>query len=126
MNYEIEDILNEKHKLAFIMLRMHKKADKGVLSNLIMMQLVYNNLFIHILYIIISSIGLLTLCNDFIPDFKEHIYLSNYLRHLTPFIFVNKLQISNITYISICIIIVSTRDTNTLNILIISTKNINI
>ena len=53
MNCEIEDILNEQNKFAFIMLRMHKKADKGVLTHLIMMQLVYNNIIIHMLYIII-------------------------------------------------------------------------
>ena len=57
------------------------------------------------LFIIISSIGLIILCNDFIPDYNNHIYLSNYLRHLTPFSFAVKLKISNLAYIFICIFI---------------------
>ena len=105
MKYEIYDLLNDDNKYGLTILRMHKKADKGVLINLILKLIVCRNIIIHILFIIISSIGLLTLCNDFIPDDK-HLYLSTYLRsYLTPYSFVEKLQLSNLAYIIICLII---------------------
>ena len=77
MKYEISDILNEKNKFGLIKLRIHKKVDNHVLSNLIIMLTIYNNIIIHILFIIFSSIGLIILCNNFIPDFNRYIYLSN-------------------------------------------------
>ena len=105
MKYEISDILDEKNRYGLTMLRMHKKVDKGVLSNLILMLIVYDYNIIHILFIVVSSMGLIILCNDFIPDYQKYIYLSNWLRHLTPFLLVEKLQISNYAYIFICFII---------------------
>ena len=105
MKYEISDILNEKNKFGLIKLRIHKKVDNHVLSNLIIMLTIYNNIIIHILFIIFSSIGLIILCNSFIPDFNRYIYLSNWLKHLTAFSFVEKLQLSHFSYIIICVII---------------------
>ena len=105
MKYEISDLLNEKYKYGLTMLRMHKKADKGILFLLIFKLYAYNFYFIHILFIIISSMGLLILCNDFIPNYKKYIYFSNWLRYLTPHYLVKKLHISNNSYIIICSII---------------------
>ena len=105
MKYEISDLLNEDNKNGLTMLRMHKKVDKGVLTHLILILIVSHNIIIHILFIIISSIGLIILCNDFIPDYDNHIYLSDWLRHLTPFSFALKLKLSNLAYIIICVII---------------------
>ena len=105
MKYEISDLLNEDNKNGLTMLRMHKKADKGVLSHLILILIVCHNIIIHILFIIISSIGLIILCNDFIPEYNSHIYLSDWLRHLTPFSIALRLKISNLAYIIICVII---------------------
>ena len=51
MKYEISDILDEKNRYGLTMLRMHKKVDKGVLSNLILMLIVYDYNIIHILFI---------------------------------------------------------------------------
>ena len=105
MKYEISDLLNEKYKYGLTMLRMHKKADKGILFLLIFKLYAYNFYFVHILFIIISSMGLLILCNDFIPNYKKYIYFSNWLRNLTPHYLVKKLHISNNSYIIICSII---------------------
>ena len=105
MKYEISDVLNEKNKYGLAMLRMHKKVGKDILSDMIMILLGYHNIIINILYIIVSSMSLIILCNDFIPDFDKNKYLSNWLRYLTPFSFVEKLQLSHFAYIIICIFI---------------------
>ena len=105
MKYEISDILNDRYKYGLTMLRMHKKANKGILSYLILKISIYDYYIIHILFLIISSMGLLILCNDFYPDYSQHIYLSNWLRYLTPYSFVKKLHISHFEYIIICLII---------------------
>jgi hypothetical protein len=49
--------------------------------------------------------GLLILCNNFYPEYKNQIYLSNWLRYLTPFSIVERLHISHFSYIIICLII---------------------
>ena len=105
MKYEISDILNDKYKYGLTLLRIHKKANKGVLPFLILKISIYNYHIFHFLYIFISSMGLLILCNNFDPDYKKYIYFSNWLRNLTPFSIVERLHISHLSYIIICLII---------------------
>lgn len=108
MKYEpaSSEILNDKNKYKLTILRMNKKANKGVLFYLIMKISIYNYLIIHILFIIISSIGLLILSNDFNPDYSKYKYLSNWIRLITPYSIVKTLKISHLTYIIICSVII--------------------
>ena len=105
MKYEISDLLNNKNFLGFTMLRMHKKANKGVLSLLIFKQSICHHFIVHFLFILISSMGLLILCSNFVPNYDKYIYLSNWLRYLTPFFIVEQLKISHFVYLIICSII---------------------
>ena len=108
MKYEpaLSDIMNDKNKYNLTILRMNKKANKGVLFYLIMKVSIYNYIIIHILFIIISSIGLLILCNEFNPDHHKYKYLSNWIRLITPYTLVKTLKISHLTYIIICSVII--------------------
>ena len=47
--------------------------------------------------------NILILCGDFIPN-KNNTYLSTYLTFLTPFSIVEKLRITNLSYIILCTI----------------------
>ena len=105
MKYEISDILNEKYKYGYTILRVHKKANIGILGILISKKSTYNYTLIHFLFIIVSSMGLLILCNDFTPDYDKYLYFSNILRYLTPFYIVKILNLSHFSYIVICAII---------------------
>ena len=108
MKYEpaLSDILNDKNKYNLTILRMNKKTNKGILFYLIMKISICNYIIIHILFIIISSIGLLILCNDFNPDYTKYKYLSNWIRLITPYTLVKTLKISHFTYIIICSVII--------------------
>ena len=100
------EILNDKNKYRLTILRMNKKANKGVLFYLIIKVSIYNYLIIHILFIIISSMGILILSNDFSPDYSKYKYLSNWIRLITPYSIVKALKISHLTYIIICSVII--------------------
>ena len=80
MKYEISDLLNDKNKYALTILRMHLKANKNVLPFLIITIMIYDNIIIHALFIIISSMGLLILTSDLIPDYIKFnkIFYYNY------------------------------------------------
>ena len=97
------DISKEKYGLTF--LRIHKKSHKDIIPYLMLKLSIYEYPLIHFLFIIISSIGILILCNDFIPNYNKYKYLSNWLRYLTPFILVQKLKITHYSYIIFCVII---------------------
>ena len=106
MKFEISDLLNDKNKYALTILRMHIKANKNVLTFLIMKIMIYDNIIIHALFIIISAMGLLILTSDFIPDYNSNYkYISICFRFLTPYSFVEKFQLSNYEYIIICSVI---------------------
>ena len=106
MKYEISDLLNDKNKYALTILRMHLKANKNVLPFLIITIMIYDNIIIHALFIIISSMGLLILTSDLIPDYNSNYkYISICFRFLTPYSFVEKFQLFNYEYIIICSII---------------------
>ena len=105
MKYDISDLLNNKNSLGYTMLRIHKKANKGVLALLILKQTVYHYFIIHFLFIIISSMGLLILCSDFFPNYDKYFYFSNWLRYLTPYYIVKKFKITHTLYLIICGII---------------------
>ena len=105
MKYEISNILNDKNKYVLTISRMHKKVDKGILFFLLMKISISDSMIIHILYIFISSMGLLILSSDFIPNYNKYYCLSTCLRILTPFSFVEKIQLTHFSYIIICSII---------------------
>ena len=102
MKYEIIDLLNDKYKYGLTILRVHKKINKTIIPLLLMKITVSEYSIIHILFIIISSMPLLILSNDFIPDYNKYFYFSNWFRYLTPFSLVAKLQLTHFTYIIIC------------------------
>ena len=105
MKYEISDLLNEKYKYGLTLLRIHNKANKGIIATLILKISMSDYTIIHFLFIIISSMGLLILSSDFSPDYDKYMYFSSALRYLTPYNFIKKLQISHYAYIIICFII---------------------
>ena len=105
MKYDLSNIVNDKYKFGLTILRMHKKVNKGVLPFLIMKKIICQNILIYIIYIIISSLGFIILCSDFIPDYNKYKYLSSWLRVLTPLSFIEKLKLSHLSYIIICFII---------------------
>ena len=106
MKYEISDLLKERYKYGLSILRIHKKANKGVILFLTLKLVIYDNIIIHILFSIISSMGLLILSNDFIPDYNKYYYLSNTFRFFTPFSITEKLNISHYSYIILCLLII--------------------
>ena len=106
MKYEISDLLDDKYKYGLTILRMHGKANKShLLPYIIMKIIICDNIIFLILYIIISSLGFIILSSDFIPDYNKYKYLSTWIRFLTAFSFIEKLNISNYEYIIICSII---------------------
>ena len=104
MKFEPSDILNDKYKFDLIKLRVHNKVKYSIVSHLFLKQSITGYKFIHIAYIIISSIGLLILSNEFIPQEKQK-YFSNYIREITIFSFAKRLKITHSTYLIICAII---------------------
>ena len=105
MKIEISDLLNGKYHYDLIKLRVHKKIKIPIVSSLFLKQSILDFKFIHIIYIIISSMSLLILTNDFIYDKNEYLFFSSYLRELTPFSLVKRLKVSHSTYLIICAII---------------------
>ena len=104
MKFEPSDILNDEYKFDLIKLRVHNKVKYSIVSHLFLKQSITSYKFIHIAYIIISSIGLLILSNEFIPQEKQE-YFSNYIREITIFSFAKRLKITHSTYLIICAII---------------------
>ena len=104
MKFEPSDILNDEYKFDLIKLGMHKKIKYNIVSHLFLKQSITGLKFIHIFFIIISSIGILILSNEFIPR-EKHEYLSSYLREITIFSFTKRLKMTHSTYLIICAII---------------------
>ena len=104
MKFETSDLLNNEYKFDLIKLRMHKKVKYNVIYSLYLKHSITSYKFIHIIFILISSMGLLILSNEFIPIEKQ-IYFSKYLREITIFSFVGKFKMSHSTYLIICGII---------------------
>ena len=105
MKYEISDLLNDKYKYGLTLLRIHKKINKGIIPLLLMKITVTEERIFYTLFIIISSIPLLILSNDFIPVYNQYYYFSTCLRYLTPLSLVTKLRLTHTVYIIICICI---------------------
>ena len=105
MKYEISDIIQNKYIYGLTILRIHKKADKGVTFKMILKIPIYSYFLVHLLFIVLSSINTLILCGDFIPN-NENIYLSTVLRYVSPYFLVDVFHINNISYIIICTIII--------------------
>ena len=104
MKFETSDILNDEYKFELIKLRMHRKVKYNIVSQLFLKQSITNYKFIHIAYIILSSIGLLILSNEFMPR-EEQQFFSNYIREITIYSFTKRLKITHSTYLIICAII---------------------
>jgi len=105
MKYEISDIIQNKYIYGLTILRIHKKANKGVILKMVLKIPLYTNYFIHFLFLIINSMNIIILCGDFIPN-RNNTYLSTYLTFLTPFSIVEKLRLTNLSYLIICTIII--------------------
>ena len=105
MKYEISDIIQNKYIYGLTILRIHKKAYKGVTFKMILKIPIYSYFLVHFLFIAINSINTLILCGDFIPN-NENIYLSTVLRYVSPYFLVDVFHINNISYIIICFIII--------------------
>ena len=101
MKYEVSDIIKNKYIYGLTILRIHKKADKGVIFKMVLKIPIYTYFLVHFLFLIVSSMNTLILCGDFIPN-SEGIYLSTWLKKLTPYFIVEKFHITNLSYIIIC------------------------
>lgn len=104
MKLEISDLLNEDNKFELITLRIHKKIKHRIISYLFLKQSMTSYKFIHILYIIISSISLIILSNEFIP-IESRRYFSDYFREITFYSLTKRLKISHSAYLIICAVI---------------------
>ena len=101
MKYEISDIIQNKYIYGLTILRIHKKADKGVTYKMILKIPIYSYFLVHFLFLLINSMNVLILCGDFIPN-SENIYLSTVLSSISPYFLVNKFYINNLTYLISC------------------------
>ena len=104
MRLEISDLLNEDYKYDLIALRMHGKVKHRIIPYLFLKQTITGYKFIHIIYILISSISLLILSNEFIPSDNRK-YFSHYFREITFYSLTKRLKISHSTYLIICLVI---------------------
>jgi len=107
MKYEISEIINDKYICGSTILRMHKKIKKDVVYKIIFKFSFSSSFVIHFLFIIFNSMYTIILCNDLILNFKNSYHISKWLRVLTPFFSVEKINLDNLTYIIICIIILT-------------------
>ena len=105
MKYEISEIINDKYTSGSTILRIHKKISKEVIDKMIIKLSFSSSFPIYLLFIIFNSMYTFILCNDFILNFNNSYHISKFLRILTPFFYVEKLNINNLTYLIICSII---------------------
>ena len=105
MKYEISEIINDKYNCGSIILRIHKKINKEVTDKMIIKFSFSSSFAIYLLFIIFNSMYTFILCNDFILNFNNSHHISKFLRILTPFFYVEKLNINNLAYLIICSII---------------------
>ena len=106
MKYEISDIIQNKYIYGLTILRIHKKADKGVTFKMILKIPIYSYFLVHFLFLVINSMNILILCGDFIPN-SNNIYLSTVLSSISPYFIVNIFYVNNLSYLIICTIIIS-------------------
>ena len=106
MKYEFSDVINENYIYGLTLLRMHKKADIGVSSMMIMHICICKNVAVYLALIFIYSFPSLIFCGEFIPDYENNKYLSEIFRYLTPYNYVKKLHLKHSTYIILVIVII--------------------
>ena len=106
MKYEISDIINDKYIYGLTVLRIHNKVNKNVIYKILFKFLIKNSILIHLLFLIFNSMGMIVLCSDFVDDYDNNLYLSKYLRILTPIFLIETFHIDNLTYIIICSILI--------------------
>ena len=107
MKYEISEIINDKYISGSTILRIHKKISKEVIDKMIIKFSFSSSFVIYLIFIIFNSMYTFILCNDFILNFNNSYHISKFLRILTPFFYVEKLNINNLTYLIICSIILN-------------------
>ena len=105
MKNEISDLNKNKYELA--LLRIHKKIKKEILYKMNIKNYIYNSFKINFLFIVLNSIHTIILCNDFIINYNNsNLNYSKWIRFFTLYYLVEKLKISNETYLTICIILI--------------------
>ena len=105
MKYEVSDIIQNKYIYGLTILRIHKKADKGVIFKMVLKVPIYTYFLVHFLFLIVSSMNTLIFCGEFLPN-NKNVNLSTWLKKLTPYFIVEKFHITNLSYIIICTIII--------------------
>ena len=104
MKFEASDLLNEEYNLDFIKLRIHNKIKHKIVSYLYLKQAISHYSFVHIIFIVLSSVSLLILSNEFIPQ-EDNKYFSYYFRELTAYSLTKRLKISHSDYLIICAVL---------------------
>jgi len=106
MKYEISDIINEKNIYGLTILRIHQKVNKGVKFRMILKISISDNFLIHLLFILFNSIATIILCSDFNNDYNNNnIYLSKWIRIITPYYLIKNSNLNHLIYIIICSIL---------------------
>ena len=105
MKYEISDVINDKYIYGLTILRIHKKVNKSVIFRMVLKIPICNYFIYFLLALIFNSMGLIILSCDFNNDYSNNsIYLSKYIRIITPLYFIEKININNLSYLIICLI----------------------
>lgn len=103
MKYEISDVINDKYIYGLTILRIHKKIDKSLIFRMILKIPITTSFVFFLISLIFNSIGIIILSCDFIHDYNSNnIYLSKYIRFITPLYLLEKIYINNHSYLIIC------------------------
>ena len=103
MKYEISEVINDKYIYGLTILRIHKKINKSILFRMVLKIPICNYFIYFLLALVFNSMGLIILCCDFNDDYNiNNIYLSKYLRIITPLYLLEKININNLSYLIIC------------------------
>ena len=107
MKYEISDVINDKYIYGLTILRVHKKINKSVIYRMILKIPICNYFIFFLLSLIFNSMGIIILSCDYNNDYSDNnIYLSKYIRIITPLYVLKKININNLSYIIICSILI--------------------
>ena len=106
MKYEISDVINDKYIYGLTILRIHKKIKKNIAFRMILKLPLTSFFIIFFLAILFNSMGIIIICCDFNYDYSENnIYLSKYIRAISPLYIFEKIKINNISYLILCTIL---------------------
>jgi len=107
MKFEISEIINDKYICGSTLLRIHKKVKKEIIYKMLLKWSFSSSFIVHLFFIIFNSMDTFILCNEIIINFRknENLYISRFLRILTPYYYAEKYNLSNTNYLFICSII---------------------